>query len=89
MMERGHFESRFGERPPNGIALYLEPDVDADARVDELQRALSAEWSLLIRSNRSLRAEALEVFDRTFAVSRALEAIGIAVAAIGILGADG
>jgi putative ABC transport system permease protein len=87
MMERGHFESRFGERPPNGIALYLEPDVDADARVDELQRALSAEWSLLIRSNRSLRAEALEVFDRTFAVSRALEAIGIAVAAIGILGA--
>jgi putative ABC transport system permease protein len=86
-LDRRSFEAMFGEREPNGVALYLEDGTDADAYVDELQRDLSGEWSLLIRSNRSLRNEALDVFDKTFAVSRALEAIGIAVAAIGILGA--
>lgn len=87
LLDRRRFEEIFGPREPNGIALFLEPGVDADQYVDRLQRELSTEWSLLVRSNRSLRTEALDVFDRTFAVSRALEIIGIAVAAIGILGA--
>lgn len=86
-LDRGTFEAMFGKRDPNGIALYLEDGSDAEAYVDALQRDLSGEWSLMIRSNQTLRAEALDVFDKTFAVSRALEAIGIAVAAIGILGA--
>jgi putative ABC transport system permease protein len=87
VLDRGAFEELFGRRRPNGIALYLDPSVDVDAYVDSLQRDLSSKWSLMIRSNRTLRREALEVFDKTFAVSRALEGIGIAVAAIGILGA--
>lgn len=87
LLDRARFEGIFGERQPNGIALYLDEATDADAFVSQLQRDLSRQWSLLIRSNRSLREEALLVFDRTFAVSRALEIIGIAVAAIGILGA--
>jgi putative ABC transport system permease protein len=87
LLDRSTFERTFGPRQPNGLALYLAPEVDAEALVDHLQRQLSSQWSLVIRSNRSLRREALMVFDRTFAVSRALEGIGIAVAAIGILGA--
>jgi putative ABC transport system permease protein len=86
-LDRRTFEGMFGRRPPNGVALYLDEGVDVDAYVEELQLELSSQWSLLIRSNRTLRNEALDVFDKTFAVSRALEAIGIAVAAIGILGA--
>lgn len=87
LLDRHAFEHLFGQRAPNGIALYLDPDVDVEQRVDELQRTLSSTWSLLIRSNRSLREEALLIFDRTFAVSKALEVIGIVVASIGILGA--
>jgi putative ABC transport system permease protein len=87
LVDRSTFRSLFGPRQPNGLALYLKPSVQADPVVDQLQRDLSSEWSLVIRSNRGLREEALQVFDRTFAVSRVLEGIGIAVAAIGILGA--
>lgn len=87
LLARDTFEEAFGPRRPNGIALYLEPGTDVEAYVTTLQRDLSGEWSLLIRSNLALRNQALDVFDKTFAVSRALEAIGIAVAAIGILGA--
>jgi putative ABC transport system permease protein len=87
LLDRRAWELAFGEHPPNGIALYLEEGRDVEAEVDALKRELGAEWALLIRSNQSLRAQAYEVFERTFTVTRALEIIGIAVAAIGILAA--
>lgn len=87
LLDRGPWEEAFGPRDPQSVALYLEDQVDVDARVEALKRELASEFSLLIRSNRSLRERAYEVFEQTFSVARGLELIGIAVAAIGILSA--
>jgi putative ABC transport system permease protein len=87
LMDRAPFERRFGTRQCNSIALYLRAGVDIDAEVEALQRDFAAAYALMIRSNRSLRDQALMVFERTFSVADVLERIGIAVAAVGILSA--
>jgi len=42
---------------------------------------------VLMFSNRDLRAEAIRIFDRTFAITYALEAVAVLVAVMGIAGA--
>jgi putative ABC transport system permease protein len=60
---------------------------DADAMVAELREALLPIQQLHIRSNQGLRSETLEVFDRTFTITGALQLITTAVAFVGVLNA--
>ena len=48
---------------------------------------VAAGHNLLIFTNRSLRAQAIQIFDRTFAITYALEVVAVIVAVIGIAGA--
>jgi len=73
----------FGPGPLNSIALYLEPGQDPE-RVIDLVRARFPGAPLNLRSNRSLRAEVLKIFDQTFAVTRVLQVLALLVAASGI-----
>ena len=67
------------------IALFVEPGVDVDETVDALRSAFAGEAELLISSNRGVRRNALEVFDRTFAITVALRLLATFVAFVGIL----
>jgi putative ABC transport system permease protein len=69
----------------SAIALFLESGIDPDAKVAELRAALSDQGELLVRSNRGTREGALQVFDRTFAITVALQLLATIVAFIGIL----
>ncbi len=69
------------------VALRLAPGVDPDQLSEDLKDQLSATQKLQIRSNRSLRVEALEVFDRTFAITGAMQVLATIVAFIGVLSA--
>lgn len=60
---------------------------DTDALVDDLRQALLPIQNLNIRSNQGLRTETLEVFDRTFTITGALQVITTAVAFVGVLSA--
>src|SRR5664279_250210 len=71
---------------PSGIAVYLAPDADVDT-VRKAVELAAAGRNILIFTNRSLRAEAIRVFDRTFAITYALELVAVVVAIIGIAGA--
>ena len=73
----------FGEGPPSNAALHLAPGVDAEAAVARL-RADLREHALLVRSNRTLRAEVLAIFEQTFAVTRLLQVMGLVIAAAGV-----
>jgi putative ABC transport system permease protein len=73
----------FGEGPVNSIALYLEPDRDAEAVVGEI-RARFPDAPLLLRSNRALRADVFTVFEQTFAITRILQAMALLIAVCGI-----
>jgi len=87
LMDQRTWRLTFGDHDPNSAALYLDEGVDVDTFIEELKLDLAGTWAVVINSNASLREQADEVFARTFSVANALEVIGIAVAAIGILAA--
>ena len=69
----------------SAVALFVEPGRDVDEMVAELRAAFGQRAELLITSNRGTRQNALEVFDRTFAITIALQFLAALVAFIGIL----
>jgi putative ABC transport system permease protein len=70
----------------SSVALYLKPDVALDEGRKLVQSALAGR-KVMVFSNRSLRAEAIRTFDRTFAITYALEAVAVVVAIMGMAGA--
>ena len=67
--------------------MILKPGEDPDANVRGLQDALAGIQGVTVRPNQALRAEALAVFDRAFAITGALQLLAAIVAFIGILSA--
>ena len=84
VMDRATFARHYGLLRPTGLTLYLDPAADAEEVREELFAALGPDRRLLIRTNATLRAEVLRVFDATFAITYALEAIAIFVAMLGV-----
>lgn len=65
----------------------VEVGKNVDAIVAEMQKELNRIQFVNIRSNQGLRIETLEIFDRTFLITRALQLITTAVAFVGVLSA--
>lgn len=70
----------------SNLALYLAPGADLEAVRQTVIQACAGH-NILVFSNRDLRRVAVRVFDRTFAITYALEAVAIVVAIMGIAGA--
>jgi putative ABC transport system permease protein len=70
----------------SSIAVYLNSGTDAREVHEEIARIIGGR-GILLSPNARLRRGALEVFDRTFRITYALEAVAIAVAVMGIAGA--
>jgi putative ABC transport system permease protein len=81
------YRSRWQDSAITAIALRLSPDTDIDATVQDLQDHLAGGQNLVIRANRTLRRDVLEIFDRTFAITGALQMLATIVAFIGVLSA--
>ncbi|MDW8054012.1 MAG: FtsX-like permease family protein [Anaerolineae bacterium] len=84
IMHRDLYRRYFGDDKVSSLALYLDPE--QAPTVPELRR-LFAGRELVISANRELRANALQIFDRTFAITGALNLLATAVAFIGVLSA--
>ena len=74
-----------GEAPSN-LAVTLAPGADAEQVRRAIVTALAGR-RVSIFLNGEIRAQAIRIFDRTFAITYALEAIAILVAIVGIAGA--
>lgn len=74
------------DRDPSNVALYVEPGFDVGAVRGEVEKAVAGH-NILIFSNRAIRSQAIQIFDRTFLITYALQVIAIIVAVIGIAGA--
>lgn len=79
------YRSYWDDNSLTGIALRLKPEVDSEQLVRKLQDEIGQNQNLLIRSNKTLREEVLVVFDRTFAITGALQLLATLVAFIGVL----
>jgi putative ABC transport system permease protein len=71
---------------PTNLAVYLAPGADLEHTRAAIQKAI-ANKSLMMLSNGQIRRQAIRVFDQTFAITYAVEAISILVAIGGISGA--
>jgi ABC-type antimicrobial peptide transport system permease subunit len=82
LMDRTILNRYMPGAPLTNIGIYLKPGQNADIAQQQIEAAL-ATFPVAIARNRELRAGAVEIFDRTFAVTYAMELIAILVAMLG------
>ncbi len=87
VLDRALYLSLFGDPRITSAAVLAQPGVDANTLRRRILASAGDRFALSISTNRELRKEALRIFDRTFAVTRALEAIAVGVAVLGIANA--
>ena len=71
------------DRRVSSLGVYLEPGADLERSREALVRALAG-LEVVVTPSRTLRERSIEIFDRTFAITWALEAIAILVAILGM-----
>jgi putative ABC transport system permease protein len=87
ILDRELYVSLFGDRRVTSVAVVAAPGVDPVELRRRILAASRGRYALSVTTNRDLRREVLRIFDRTFAVTRGLEAIAVAVAILGIANA--
>ena len=86
IMDRRTLLKYLPDPAPSNLAVWVKPGVDLDQAKLAVERAAQGS-NVAVFANRSLRVEAIKIFDRTFAITYALEAVAIIVAVMGIAGA--
>jgi putative ABC transport system permease protein len=86
LMDRNTMLRYLPDPAASNLAIYVEPEARLEAVRAEIEQ-VAAGHRILIFSNRDLRGEALRIFDRTFAITYALEAVAVIVAVMGVAGA--
>jgi len=87
VMDRELYLALFGDERVTSAAVLAAPGVDPNDLRRRILASAEGRFAITASTNRELRREALRIFDRTFAVTRALEAIAIGVAVLGIANA--
>ena len=82
ILDRSTLLKYLPDQPVTNLAVYLKPGVDATA-VRRRIEALTSGYRIVVAENKTLRSAAVVVFDRTFAITYALEAVAIIVAMLG------
>jgi len=86
LMDRDTMLRYLPDPTPSNLAVFVAEGANAEAVRKSIQQ-IAAGYRILIFSDRDLRTEAIRIFDRTFAITYALEAVAIFVAVMGIAGA--
>jgi len=83
VIERATYAALSGDRRANDAALWLKPGASAAAAIEAL-RALPGGQLLEIAGPGEIRRASLAIFDRSFAVTYALEAVAVLVGLFGL-----
>jgi putative ABC transport system permease protein len=86
LMDRNTMLRYLPDPAASNLAIYVAPEARLETVRAEIEQ-VAAGHRILIFSNRDLRGEALRIFDRTFAITYALEAVAVIVAVMGVAGA--
>ncbi|MDA0738335.1 MAG: FtsX-like permease family protein [Nitrospirae bacterium] len=85
VMDRALYKKFWEDASASVLAVYRDPQITAEALRDRLNNALTPLMPITTISNQELRAEILEIFDRTFRVTHGLELIAVVVGLLGIV----
>ena len=86
VLDWGTLRRYLPDSAPTNLAVYLAPGADLKQTRAAIQKTI-ANKSLMMLSNGEIRQQAIRVFDQTFAITYAVEAISILVAIGGVAGA--
>ncbi|MDX1615426.1 MAG: FtsX-like permease family protein [Candidatus Promineifilaceae bacterium] len=87
LMDQGLFGRQWSPPPVTSMGLFLQPGVDVDQVTAALQAQFRGRDDVVVQSNQAVRGNALDIFDRTFAITAALQLLAVVVAFIGVLSA--
>ncbi|HKG54496.1 MAG TPA: FtsX-like permease family protein, partial [Anaerolineales bacterium] len=79
------YQRLWSDNQLNGLVLFLAPSVNVDTATESLRAQLTDFPTVLVNPSAALRRDALAVFDRTFAITTAMQLITTIVAFIGVL----
>jgi len=85
LMDANTYMRYYPHARPNSLSVYLKPDADAGDVNARLAESVGGRYQLLFTTNRVIRREVMRIFDSTFAITSALEAIAIIVAGLGVI----
>lgn len=86
LMPLAVYHQYWNDRGISGIAVYVASGADVQQVADALRTTLRG-TALQVQVNRELRQQALNVFDRMFAITNALRILAVVVAFTGVLSA--
>ncbi|MCC6484138.1 MAG: FtsX-like permease family protein [Armatimonadetes bacterium] len=66
-------------------AVYVKPGFTAESVRTELLRRIGGRYDIVVLPNRALKARALTIFDRTFAITNALKVVAVVIAVMGVI----
>ena len=81
--DRGALHRYLPDPRVSSLGVYLRPDADFEESRAAVVRALAG-LEVVVTPSRILRERSIEIFDRTFAITWALEAIAVLVAILGM-----
>src|SRR5258706_1948895 len=84
-MDRNAMKKYLPAEAPSNLAVYVADGADPASVRKEIEQA-AANYRVLIFSNSDLRRQAVVIFDKTFAITYALEAVAVLVAGMGVAG---
>jgi len=84
IIERKLYMAYSGDRNANDAALYLAPGANPAAIEQAIRASVPGAANLEFGSPGTIRARSLHVFDRTFAVTYALEAVAVLIGLFGL-----
>lgn len=87
LMDQASYRSHWHDTDVTTMALFVKPGVNADGLLNQLRTTFAGREDIVLQSSRSLRDAAMVTFDRSFAVTVALQLVATIVAFIGVLGA--
>jgi putative ABC transport system permease protein len=84
-LDRRWLREYWGLDDATQLGVYLKEGVDADRFIQKLKASLLPRYSLDIMNTRELRESVMSIFDKTFAITYAIELISIVVSLIGVI----
>ena len=87
MISRDAYNRFWSDNKVTGIGVTAVDGIRIEALKSEIKAVIGRDTEVEIRSNAELKAAALEVFERSFAITTVVHALSIAVAFVGVLSA--
>ena len=87
LMGRELYLAWWPEPQVTSAGLFVDGSTDADSLAARLQAHFQGRADVVVQSNEAVRGNALDIFDRTFAITAALQLLAVVVAFIGVLSA--